>query len=460
VGLFRASEIAKKVVDAVGLSLSWSCRDYVVLEDFDASGRPVDILLKLVEPWSQAEPFKVDIFIQATTVFCRERTASFTADYVFTAKDARINKLTVRKIAPWKAGTVYGKVTLYGRLVPKKGEVVIGPQSPPGEPGTPVIPWESDESKLSETRDASGLVLTQVSTVTTYRMPDKIILKVIEQTFNRQGKGAASVLKLISEKITENEYETSRYDDRGPINRPKQLRQYLRSHGIHKSDKTKTFQVIGKEETEFGYDTGGYQDLTYSRKWELNVKDKQLQERERVVKSLRDVEQLKVEQATAVYKAKGNDGEFYLSQYDSQTSAGLRPAGPRPPRPTKGAPTAGSGNDDVPKEAIVLEQTISSDARAVDIRYSNASLTEADLAYLMAKFEAANGKWAYELEIEYVSMPWLRKGNVLSITGLKAENGTTDIPLQPALVTDQRLQSVDQGESPVMISLLTARYWT
>jgi len=459
VGLFRASEIAKKVVEAVGLSLSWSCRDYTMLEDFDASGRPVDILLRLVEPWSQVEPFKVDLFIQGTTVFCRERTASFTADYTYNAKDARINKKTIRKITPWRAGTLFGKVTLYGRLVPKKGGVVIGQQPQPPPPGTPIAPWESEESKLSETRDKSGLVLTQVSTVTTHRMPDKLILKVVEKTYNRQGKGAASLLKLISEKITENEYETSRYDDRGPINRPKQTLQYLRSKGIHKSDKTKTFQEIAKEETEFGYDTGGYQDLTYTRRWELNLKAKQLQEHERVVKSLRDVEYLKVEQATAVYKAKGNEGEFYLSQYDCQTSAGLRPAGPRGPNPSKGAPTAGGGDDDVAKEAIILEQTISSDPRAVDIRYSNASMTEDDLDYIMSQFEAANGKWAYQLEIEYVAMPWLRKGNVLSISGLKAEDGTTDISLQPALVTDQRLQYVDQGESPMMVSYLTARYW-
>jgi len=459
VGLFRASEIARTVVEAVGLSLSWSCRDYTMLEDFDASGRPADILQKLLEPWSQVEAFKVDLFIQGSTVFCRERTASITPDYTYSAKDARITRLTYRKIAPWRAGTLFSKVTLYGRLIPKKGGVVVGPQTPPPEPGTPIIPWESEESKLSETRDKSGLVLTQVSTLTTYRMPDKLILKVVEKTYNRQGKGSATVLKLISEKITENEYEPSRYDDRGPINRPKQLRQDVRSNGIHKSDKAKKFQVIAREETEFGYDTVGYQDLTYTRKWELNVKDKQLQERERVVKSLRDVEQLKVEQATAVYKAKGNEGEFYLSQYDVQTSAGLRPAGPRPPAATKGAPTAGSGDDDVPKEAIILEQTISSDPRAVDVRYSNASLTEADLAYLMAKFSAANGKWAHELEIEYVSMPWLRKANALSITGLKAADGTTAIPLQSALITDQRLVYADRGDSPVMLSYLTARYW-
>jgi len=463
VGLFRASEIANKVVEAVGLSLSWSCRDYTILEDFDASGRPVDILMKLVEPWSQVEPFKVDIFIQGTTVFCRERPASFPADYTYNAKDARINKKTIRKITPWKAGTLYGKVTLYGRLVPKRGGVVVLPgEQPPDPPALPqpVIPWESEESRLSKTQDANGLVLTQVFTVTTLRMPDKLAIKVVERTFNRQGKGAGSLLKLISEKVTENEYERSRYDDRGPINRPKQLIQYVLSKGIHKSDKTKTFKEINKEETEFGYDSKGYQDLTYTRKWELNLKKQQLQETERVIKSLRDVEDLKVEQATSIYKAKGTDGEFYLSQYDCQTSAGLRPAGPRPPKPTAAAPSpTASGGSDVPKEAIVLEQTISSDLRAVDIRYSNENMTEADLAYIMSKFEAANGKWAYELEIEYVSMPWLRKGNVLSITGLKAENGTTDIPLQPALVTDQRLQYLE-GENPVMISLLTARYWT
>jgi len=51
VGTFMASEIAQEVITSLGLSLSWGCRDYVVLEDFDANGTPLSILQRLTEPW-------------------------------------------------------------------------------------------------------------------------------------------------------------------------------------------------------------------------------------------------------------------------------------------------------------------------------------------------------------------------------------------------------------------------
>jgi hypothetical protein len=78
VGAFRASEIAREIVESCGLSLSWECRDYTLLEDFDASGRCVDLLHRLIEPWCQVERFRADVraehrLLPAVTLFARRR---------------------------------------------------------------------------------------------------------------------------------------------------------------------------------------------------------------------------------------------------------------------------------------------------------------------------------------------------------------------------------------------------
>ncbi len=56
-------------------------------------------------------------------------------------------------------------------------------------------------------------------------------------------------------------------------------------------------------------------------------------------------------------------------------------------------------------------------------------------------------------------MPWIRKGNVLALTGQVAEDGAP-IPLGPALVVQQTLNYDEASNSPSMLSTLTAHYWS
>jgi len=44
--------------------------------------------------------------------------------------------------------------------------------------------------------------------------------------------------------------------------------------------------------------------------------------------------------------------------------------------------------------------------------------------------------WKYEVQITAPSIPWLREGSVIRLTGLLAEDGVTPIPLPPMLVYD------------------------
>lgn len=455
VGAFRASEIAKEIVESCGLALSWECRDYTVLEDFDASGRCVDLLRRLVEPWSQVERFRVDLFIQNATVFCRPRAAVLVADYTYPYTAAGIKSLTIRRTR----GKRYGRVTLYGKLVPKG---LTGG-------GGVYQPSEVEETTVSETTDRAGSVLQRVIRITTYRMPEKIVLRSREQTFDRQtivddAKNILSLgLKLVKDEQRENEWETISYTEAGATKNPRQLRQTTIVSGT-KTPKGKNvpFQVVAKETVAYSYDAEQYQDLTSTRKWELKVTliskvpeqySFKLEEHERVTRALKEVGNLETEEVTSVYKA-GTSGEFYLAQQDTVKSAGLRPAGPRP-----GRTIVLGGGDTGTKEPLTVEARISDHVWADDVQYSNPNLEQEDLDVILQQLTAASGHWEYELSLDYVAMPWLRKGNVIAITGLLAEDGVTEIPIGPAVITSQRLVYDEGSSTPQMISRLTAVWW-
>ena len=198
VGAFLASEIARDVVESAGLSLSWQARDYELLEDFQATGRAFDILRQLVNPWSLTEQFRVDIFVQGTTVFCRERIEFPVADYIFTAKDTRILRIIIRKRFVKKVG----KVTLLGKLEPR------GLETAEGFLGAIIFSSsELVESKTQETFTANGAPDTTIIITRTFRMPDRILLRYTKTVFKATG---TSGLELTSEEVTVNEFEDSR----------------------------------------------------------------------------------------------------------------------------------------------------------------------------------------------------------------------------------------------------------
>jgi hypothetical protein len=433
VGTFRASEIAREVVEACGLTLSWECRDYTLLEDFDATGRPLDILRKLVEPWSQVEPLKVDVFVQGTVVICRPRTLTLVPDYTYPIKDARIKQTVLRR----RPAEIYGRVTLYG-------------QGYAGLLGSGVYqPSEVDETTDSETKDEAENVLQRVVRTTTYRMPERVPIRIREQTYDRQSGGQ---LVLVKDEQTENEWETVAYDDRGATSQPRQLRQSTRVSADKLNGKSIPYQVVQQAYVAYSYETEGYQDMTTTRKWELKKSGAQLEETERVTRTMKEVSHLEVEEVTTVEK-RGKSGDFYVAQRDVNKSAGVRPAGPRPGRTI----VIGGGALD-PSQQILAVDWISTDQYAKHVQYSNRNLTAQDLEFILAQFRAVSGLWEYELSLTYLSMPWLRKGNVLQLTGLLAEDGTP-IPLGPALVVQQTLNYDEASNSPSMLSTLTARYW-
>lgn len=478
VGLFTAQEVARELVEAAGLSLSWECRDYRLLVDFEATGRAIDVLRTLVEPWSQVEALRVDIFAQGETVVCRPRALTLVPDHTETITGARISDFTVEV----SRGPVYGTVTLYGRQVPRysygvqqsqEEEETPTPEAPPPEPGQPIEPWELTLTACPESRDEAGPT-SRVITETTYRMPDKLVTRIHEHTLQRDGDGAASPMVAVSEREIVNEWEESVYSDQGRTNTPRQLRQIINLYGVHKHDEEQTWRQLAQEVTTFGRDAEEYRELTTTVKWDLDLTLGYLVPAEKVVKTLRDVEHMKVEQLTTIYKPRASTmltgyeqhTDWYVATTDRQEQMGLRPDGPPPPPPPVCVPRREEDEEEGIEagaqgvlEAIRVEDTLSEDPTAVDVSYSSPHLTEEDLRFILAQYQAISGLWRYTIRLTGVAMPWLRKGNVLHLTGLLAEDGVAEIPLQPALITEAQLSYSESGSPPAFLRTMTLEYW-
>lgn len=447
VGDFLASDIAKEVAESVGLQISWEVRDYVLKEDFDAVGRPIDIINQLVEPFALIEPFKADVFIQGETIFVRERNGTnFRADYTFDVKDARILRMSIRK----RQFTIFGKVTLFGELQPVNLDV----QQQGGF--TFIFSGEQEETITKETFDETGSLLTRVIQITKLRMPDRIPLESLEREFGFLDGGTE--FEIITETKKINEFESSRYNRGGATNQPLLLLQSTEIKGRDPDDTTKTFQLIRKEKKEFGYDSQGFQDISTHRKFKRDfaAANNPFVEEERIVETLKELDFLKVEKVVSTYELQ-DDGTLPLQKQNTTVSAGLRPGGPRPGRGI-GLPGTPAG-DQASKQPLKFEKTISTNERARDVRYTNRHMGQADLEFIMDQFERASGLIEYEITMEYVAMPWLRKGTNLHITGIKCDDGVTPILLDPALVFEQRLRYDESSDSAAMTSTLRCLFW-
>jgi hypothetical protein len=450
VGKFTASEIARQVVASCGLTLAWECRDYTLHEGFDASGRPIDILHALVEPWSQVEPLKVDVFVQGSTVICRPRSLTPTADYTYAVADARIEGLTIRR----KRAEIYGRVTITGEFnLRARG---IGS----------IVPIEVEET----TEDVSGVgaygqPLTRVVRTTTYLVPPRIPIRISEQTY-MYDPGTTGT-PLVKDESTTNEWDPIQTTDVGVVNQPRLNYQHIVTKGIHPKDENKRWRVLAEEETfyafggmgivttdMFGNNLTGFQTMTTTRKKEVNIRLNIMEEKERVVRTWRECGNLQTEVKTDIYRPAGTTGAWSRApESGSSISAGVPPGGPRPDRTVM---IGGTAID--PREQLSVEAWVSTDVYAKDITYNNRNLTQEDIDFVLSQFVAASGLWYNEMLPTYISMPWLRKGRKLQLTGLLAEDGTP-IPLGPALVAEQHLVYDESPASPSMLSTLRAIWW-
>jgi hypothetical protein len=434
------------------LSLSWQVRDYEIRTDYSASGRPVDILGELAEPWNQAAPTAVDVLIEGLVVIIRNRQPIPPAEYTFALADARIKRLTITKRRPRRTG----QVTLSGMSVQIEGNGLVGVQLP-----DPTVDVE-------ETPNRTSITVTTPTGTFTYRMPDGVLIRSEKVVFGEMGNG----LEMISRETTENDWTVVQYDNMRPLNAPNQLRQRVVVEGIHPSDTTaRTFQVLRTEDVTFEYDTQEFLYRTTSTKRELNLRGGDMRLTERVVKDYDETGPLRYEIVTTTARWNDRIGYWTLVNRDGAPASGYRPGGPGRSKVTwiPGGMRPGLNNSGtlIP---VMIQETISTAPDAEPLIYSNDNLTLEELRVIFNQIAQASGLWEYELAIECITMPWLKKHVGIQFTGARDADGTLipfhpDLPagyLRPALIVEHQLRYVE-GEGPdasSLTSMVRAVYWS
>lgn len=459
-GRWRASQIAQTIIDdlnaslpaAEQLTLSWETRDYEIRSDYSASGRPIDVIADLASPWSQARPSTVDVLLEGLTIIVRNRVPVPSADYAFPLEDARIKQVTITKRRPQRLG----EVILSGMSVQIEGAGLIGQELP-----DPTV-------EIEETPNRTEVEYQTPTGTVRYRVPDGVLLKSVKTVFADSPTGGQH---MIARETIDNTWDEVQYDNGRPLSAASQRTQRTAVEGIHPSDKAKTFQPLRTEAVSYDYDAQDYLTRITAIKRELNLKARTLDLKERVIKDYTDIGPLQYEIVTTTARWNNKLGIWGLINRDGATASGYRPGGPGRSKvlfiPADRKPGENDSGQLLP---VMIQKTISADPDAQPLSYANENLTLEDLEFILVQLEEASGLWEYELVLECVTMPWLKKGVGIQFTECKDKNGVL-IPfhpglpaghLRPALVVEHTIRYVEaEGEdASSLTSLVRALYWS
>jgi hypothetical protein len=476
-GRWMAQQIAADVVATVNeflpddqqLALSWETRDYEIRSDYSASGRPLDVLRDLADPWNQVPAFAIDVMLVGLTVVVRNRQPVPPADHVIALPDARITHVTITKRRPVR----YGQVVLAGMSTQIEG---IGPD------GEGIVGQDLPDPTvdIEETPNRTDVTVKTPTGTYKYRMPDGVLLHAEKPVFSG---GTGGIQELIKRETIDNQWTETEYDNGRPIRAARQEKQRTLLEGIHPKDKkVRIFRTLGDEEVIYEYDTQGYLVRVTALKREVPHKAPDTFEvKEKITKDYTDVASTppQHEIVTTSWRWENKAGMWLIKNRDAVPVSGYRPGGPGGFKGT----FIPAGQDDNGREMkpgennsgqlipVMLEEIISDHPDAEPFSYSNDNLTYQDLAFIRDQLRAASGLWEWELAFPGVTMPWIAKHVGVQFTGCR--NATTgalipfhaDLPpghLRPALIVDDVLRYVE-GEGLDASSLDSAPrgvYWS
>lgn len=467
-GRWQASQIAADVVAVVNaalppdqqLTLSWETRDYEIRSDYSASGRPLDILRDLAEPWNQVPAFAIDVMMRGLTIVVRNRQPVAAPDYVLPITDARLRQVRVTKRRPRR----YGQVILSGMSVQIEGDGIVGEDLP-----DPTV-------EIEETPNRTEVTVRTPTGTLTYRMPDGALLHAEKPIFvanNRPGGGGAA--EMIKRETIDNEWTEVQYDNGRPLGQARQLTQHTLIEGVHPKDKTvRVFRVLGDETVEYEYDTQDYLVRVTATKREVPHKAPDTFElKEQITKDYTDIygSPPQHEIVTTSWRWENKAGIWLIKNRDAVTVSGYRPGGPGGFKgffiPADEKPGTNNSGQMLP---VMLEAVISADPHAEPFTYANENLTYGDLVFILAQLSAASGLWEYELAFPGITMPWIKKHVGIQFTACRDGAGALipfhgDLPpghLRPALVLGNTLRYVEgEGlDASTLESQVGAVYWS
>lgn len=477
VGQWRASSIAADLAGRVGLTLSWEAPDYFMREDFQVSGSVAAAVQQLVAPFSYFEPSKIDVWVDGKTLIVRQRAGlsespragSQGAGSLTTlgVADPCILSLTVRAHFLGHIRTVRltgatglrsldpGSLDWSGVVIPQIERFVVDNR----------VNWVGsvDEKNI---RNVDGALFSATTSI--FGWPPGV-------TAPPAGSSQVTAGPVeLSRSVTVNTWD-------GPI--VEDLQGNLLSTPLQTSSDTVSKELIDNLMTltrhvhvDFFYDSqrflSGQVDLTEEL---INVGGvDRLRPTRMKIRTLRDTTRGKWEEVIDSFEADLSDeggntdtvppagsapligssvpaaiGKWILVDHATNVGGGSRPGGP-------GRAGGKNVDDQTPISFGIL---IDNEPVAKDVTIDNRNLLYDDLRRIADQARDASGAWEYEINMTAANMPWLKKGQMLLITGWKDEDDE-DLELEEAMIFDIRT-TFDQSSSQARtLTSIKALWWS
>jgi hypothetical protein len=420
-GTYYAGQIAQQIAGDVGLTLNWLIRNYRLTKDFDAVGQAFELIRSLAEPFNHLEPFKVDIYVEGSTIYVKQRSGfAMVPDYTYAVTDARILQIQLkRRVLPR-----FHRVTLTGR----------------GTGGASQAHAIQQTVTRSESYD-QGVLVSAEESVTNTLQPEGIHLSTITTTFDIEG--------TVKRETTNKYYaDGALIQDSAPpenqvdnvLNHPMEV---VEATVVEERDEDGALQTTRRVSKTSSYDQHLFMTYTSATTQEADEEDV-FHVTAVSNESHLQVTPLMSQTVRSEFSRDPDSGALSLTQRQSSQAGGFRPGGRRPPQPTSATP-------------YTKDEIISTDSRAHDFSYQHDDLTEADINALFAQFQQASGAIEYEIAFQALGMPWLRKGAVVHLTGLLFEDDV-EYTLYPALIISESL-TYTEASNPQLVADFRAVYW-
>lgn len=443
VGTWSASAIAKNLAARVGLECAWQAPDYTLLEDIEVAGPPIQTILSLVNPFSQFEPSKVDVYVDGTTLNVRSRPgvdAILAADEnnTFSVHDARILSFMIRsrQLDAFRTARVVGSVSNCdaNRIV------------------------ETEETEeTSDSINFQKVILKRVVTRTRARYPGPFTLSTKRETY--MVEPLLLQLVLVTREDTTNEWDDAVVNRNCKIlNTPLQRRATTIKTEFVTVEVGSTSPGGGATRSTFEQETKRFI-IRWDYEEDGTLKLQETTEETRYftnnwiqsgheIRSYKEIAPGMWQEVIEKFSRTVDNTAWISAGKTVGTASGHRPGGP------------GLGGPDnfVVQEHFYKVGAIDADG-VKDFSLTNDNLPQEAVDLIFAQAAAASGAWEHEMNFTMVNVPWLRRGQVISLTGFTAEDGEP-VDIRPALLTEVSTNHREDGPNPTSISRVKAIWWS
>lgn len=466
-GPWTARRIAEDLVKRIGtangfpLSCSFQSYDYTLREDFVVNGPILSALQQLVEPFNHFESSKVDIFLDGHTLVIRNRTNSggtvqtptvhvAGAGIALDVHDTRISDLMIRK-------SFQGFIRVLRIMGSQTGTALIAV-----DPGDKTVVTEDETLAVAGDTDSSGQGTSmppgtvKAKTVTTevIRILDNACKSKTIDTYMDviDAQGILRPMAHVSQKETVSDWDDLQLGFPNVIlNSPKENTQTTTESGLDTSQSSAQLTPQKRTIVANAYSPDGY--LEMQRTSDLDYDSSP------APASIGPVGWVASKIEVKQYRRNGAGMyEITTTEYGADGSVGSQrrtTANGTPP----GGPGRSTSNNISNEQQVTFGTLISTEPGAKDVTISNKSILPVHMNIIANQARAFSGSTEVEINFTAAGMPWLKRGQIITLTGLVAEDGITPIPLQPALVSECKIEYREGSPNATYQTYVKALYW-